>query len=208
MAISNYSELQTAVANWIDRADLTDRIKEFIALGEARIYRELRINAMVSVHTEDIGSVYPSQLSRPSDYLALLQARLKEGNYQYTLKLITLDYHSSVFPDRGALSMPKYIVEAGNKNFSFSPQPDKGYNIVLVYYARLPSLSDSNTTNWFTDNAPDILLWASLVESHAFTMDDERVGLWETKYQQAKSMIQKEDNRRYRDSSMSSTKSM
>ena len=42
MAISNYTELKTAVANWLDRDDLTDRIPEFIALAESRFNRLLR----------------------------------------------------------------------------------------------------------------------------------------------------------------------
>ena len=48
MAISNYTELKTAVANWLDRDDLTDRIPEFIALAESRFNRLLRIRAMES----------------------------------------------------------------------------------------------------------------------------------------------------------------
>ena len=39
MAIGTYAELQTAVANWLDRDDLTDRIPEFIALAEAKMNR-------------------------------------------------------------------------------------------------------------------------------------------------------------------------
>jgi hypothetical protein len=41
MAIGTYSELQTAVANWLGRDDLTDRIPEFIDLAEARLSRAL-----------------------------------------------------------------------------------------------------------------------------------------------------------------------
>ena len=49
MAISTYSELQTAVANWLDRDDLTARIPEFIVLAEARYNRELRIRGMETI---------------------------------------------------------------------------------------------------------------------------------------------------------------
>ena len=51
MAISTYSELQTAAANWLDRSDLSDRIPEFIALAEARFNRILRIRDMETVST-------------------------------------------------------------------------------------------------------------------------------------------------------------
>ena len=46
MAIGTYAQLQTAVANWLDRSDLTDRIQEFIDLAAALINRNLRIRAM------------------------------------------------------------------------------------------------------------------------------------------------------------------
>ena len=46
MAINTYSTLQTAVANWLDRNDLTDRVPEFISLAEATFNRVLRLRAM------------------------------------------------------------------------------------------------------------------------------------------------------------------
>ena len=46
MSISTYSELKTAVENWLDRADLTERVPEFISLGEARIARRLRVRGI------------------------------------------------------------------------------------------------------------------------------------------------------------------
>ena len=41
MAITTYSELQTAIANFLARDDLTSRIPEYIELAEARMSREL-----------------------------------------------------------------------------------------------------------------------------------------------------------------------
>ncbi len=51
MAIGTYAELKTAVANWLDRDDLTDRIPEFIALAEARMNRVLRLRMMEGKYT-------------------------------------------------------------------------------------------------------------------------------------------------------------
>ena len=42
MAITTYAELQAAAAAWLIRGDLTARIKEFIALAEARLNRVVR----------------------------------------------------------------------------------------------------------------------------------------------------------------------
>ena len=55
MAIGTYAELQTAVANWLDRGDLTERVKEFIDLAEARMNRVLRLQLMVSIDTTTLG---------------------------------------------------------------------------------------------------------------------------------------------------------
>lgn len=46
MALTNYSELKTAISNWLDRTDLDDRIPEFIALAETRHRRDFKIRRM------------------------------------------------------------------------------------------------------------------------------------------------------------------
>ena len=46
MAISQFSELKTALANWLKRSDLTSRIPEFVSLAEDRIAKDLRVRAM------------------------------------------------------------------------------------------------------------------------------------------------------------------
>ena len=70
MAIGTYSELQTAVANWLDRSDLSDRIPEFITLSEARINRLLRVRLMESVKIISLISG-TKRYPLPSDYRQL-----------------------------------------------------------------------------------------------------------------------------------------
>ena len=93
MAISTYSELQTAVANWLDRDDLTARIPEFIVLAEARYNRELRIRGMETI--VDISTVAGTRsYALPTGYL---QAR----TLQLTTDPITpLEYLAPEMMDR------------------------------------------------------------------------------------------------------------
>ena len=192
MAIDSYATLQTSIAGWIDRDDLTDRIKDFIALGESRIYRDLRIRAMEEPLSDTVAS---GVIAVPSDYRAVKSAYIN-GSPTSKLEWQTVDYIYSKYPNRTSTNKPKFISREG-ANFIFGPYPDSAYTVQGIYYKRLPALSDSNTTNWFTDNAPDILMWASLVESVGYTMEDERLGVWESKYVQIKNQIQKDDDKQY-----------
>ena len=77
MAIGTYAELQTAVANWLDRGDLTARIPEFIDLTEARMNRVLRLQLMVNVDTTTLGGASTlvagtRDYALPSGYLQMM----------------------------------------------------------------------------------------------------------------------------------------
>jgi len=81
MAIGTYAELQTAVANWLDRGDLTARIPEFIDLAEARMNRVLRLQLMVNVDTTTLGAASTlvagtRDYALPSGYLQMLDFAL------------------------------------------------------------------------------------------------------------------------------------
>ena len=76
MAISNYSELQTAVANWLDRDDLAARIPEFITLCEARFNRSLRIRAMETLDISVDTVSGTSTVALPTGYVQMRDINL------------------------------------------------------------------------------------------------------------------------------------
>lgn len=190
MALSTYAELKTSVASWLNRDDLTTYIPDFVTLGENRIYRELRIRTM----EESINSTIASGVvALPSDYVELKYAYVDGSPVQY-LKRTNAQTLIEQYPTRSSDAKPLHIsVDAGN--FIFGPYPDSDYTIKGTYYKRLPALSDANTTNWFTTNAPGILLFAALSEAEPFLKNDERVTLWQAKYEQEKAGIEQEEQR-------------
>lgn len=192
MSISTYAELQTAVLNWLHRDDTDDlagRVTEFIRMGELRIYRDLRIRAMEATLNSAIAS---GVVAVPSGYVAMKYAYL-DGSPVRKLERKDAEWIHQHYTTRSAESQPMYFARDG-ENFIFGPYPDSAYTMKGAYYKRLDALSDSNTTNWFTTNAPDLLLFAALAEAEPYVMNDERAPMWEQKYQAVMRRVQVEDD--------------
>lgn len=186
MSISNYSELQTAVANWLHRSDLGTVIPDLILFGEKRIFREVRIRDMETALSSTIAS---GVIAVPSDYLDLKFAYV-DGNPTQQLQRATASQVYSQYPLRTSTAKPKYIAREAS-NFIFGPYPDADYTIKGVYYAE-PTSIQTSTNAVFTAN-PDLYLFASLVEAAKYINDQQRLGLWELQYQETKALVQKQE---------------
>ena len=66
MALVNYSDLKTSVADWLNRTDLTSTIPDFITLAEAGFNKEIRNRKMIKRATATIDSQYSAV---PADWL-------------------------------------------------------------------------------------------------------------------------------------------
>lgn len=199
MSIASYSELQTAVINRLHRANLTALVPDFIALGEARIYRDLRVRCMETALNSAISA---GVVALPSGYVELKHAYV-EGSPIRKLQRKTPDFIYTKYPTRSSDRCPVYIAREA-ENFIFGPYPDSAYTVKGIYYKRLTALSDSNSTNWFTANAPDLLLFAALVEAADHVSNDAALMKWEGKYNQVKDRIQAEsDGEEFSGSSLS-----
>ena len=189
MSIASYSELKTAIGNWLNRSDLTSYLPDFIMLGEKRIYRDLRIRAMETALSSAISS---GSIALPTGYVELKYAYV-DGSPTQFLQRRSAEQLYLEFPTRSSDGKPSVIVREG-ETFIFGPYPDSNYTIKGIYYKKLDALSDSNTTNWFTSNAPDLLLFSALIEAEPFLGNDARLEMWEKKYQQKKAEIISEDD--------------
>lgn len=190
MAITSYSTLKSAIADWIERDDLGSSIDTFIDLMEAHIYRELRIQAMETTLSEAIAS---GVIAVPSTFLELSFAYV-DGSPTSPLELKTPYWIYQHYPDRSASGRPKFIAREGS-NLIFGPYPDSNYTIKGSYFAKLTALSGSNETNWFTTNAPDLLLFGSLVAATPYIGDDERSVVWKSQFEEALNELKRQDRK-------------
>lgn len=192
MAINNYDTLLTAVENWLDNAPVTAQIPDFIMLGERRIYRKLRIRPM---ETDISVTIAGGEAAAPTAMVELKHLRVvgTDGK-EYTMESRTPEWIYHNYPKRSVDGRPRFFAREGD-SFIFGPYPDQNYVVKGKYYARLTALSSANSVNWFTSNAPDVLLAAALVEATPFVMEDERLAVWAPKLETMMMEIQKEDDR-------------
>lgn len=185
MAISTYAELQTAVANWIARDDLTSRIPEFITLTEAKFNRDLQCVQMEtrSTATVDLSSAEPEFIALPGNFQAMKSLRLSgvtgKPHLEYMSSVQINEYRYSV----GNTTGQPYAFTVFGTEIELCPTPDLAYTLEMIYRADIPALSVSNTSNWLLALAPDAYLYGALLEAAPYMQDDNRIEVWGNAFQ-------------------------
>jgi len=184
VSISSYSDLKTAVADWLMRDDLTDRIPDFITFAEARFNRVVehpkRENrATATVQTT---STEPEFVSLPSDFQSMRRVRLNGVSGKPGLQFLSEEQlNEQRFAGRNTAAQPKFYTIFGSE-MELVPTPDQAYELEIVYRQNLTALSTSNTSNWLLSLAPDVYLYGALLQSAPFMQDDERLQSWGAAY--------------------------
>ena len=168
MAITNYSTLQSAIADYLNRADLTSQIQNFIQFAEADLNTRLRCREQI-VRAEATSSAEFVQL--PSDWLEAINLHIVGG--QQPLRYITLD-EADIVNKEQIYTGPHYY-SLMNGAIEIVPEPAEDIDIEMIYYAKIPALSDQATTNWLLTKAPDVYLYGALTHAAPFLMDDQRI---------------------------------
>lgn len=167
MALATYSDLKTAVANWLHRSDLSTQIVDFIALAESQIRQDVRCRAMEQSAT---GSLSSATVALPTRFAEARRVLINDEPCRYVTP--------EEFQPRRLWQTRLYTIEG--QNFRFQ-QSSGTYQI--DHWQWFAPFSGNSDTNWLLTNHPDIYLCASLAEAAIYLRDDP--AQWATKYQAA-----------------------
>jgi hypothetical protein len=165
MTISTYTDLQTAVADWLARADLAARIPDFVALAEGHFNRELRTREMVAVSSSALSF---GAVTLPVDFLEWISAQW-QGARTHDLRYCEPDSEQWRFRYRPNGDPSMFSVFGSNLQI----RPAAAGTAVLTYYQQVPPLA-SNATNWLLTKSPDLYLYRALAEAYIYQKDDKR----------------------------------
>jgi hypothetical protein len=180
MAITNYSELKTSAATWLHRNDLTASIPDFITMAEWRMARDLRISQLLATTNLTV-SAGGNTASLPTGFLSLVNVAIAGG--------AELQYVPPDTIDRLSGSGVPWVYTMLGSNIQVAPTWTAGGNLATTYFKKETALSDANATNWYILNAPDTLLYATLLEAAPYLMNDNRIEIWDKYYQRGMAAI-------------------
>lgn len=165
--------MQTAVADYLARSDLQTYIPNFIQNAENKLYRALNLRNEETALSITVAS---NVAAVPADFKSLKFAYMS-GTPADVLQWVPIEELYRKYPDRSdTTSNPKVISREGS-NFVFGPASVNDEVLNGIYYAKQDPLRTTDPS-WYVTNAPEVLLYASLMESAPFIQNDERLSVW------------------------------
>lgn len=139
------------------------------------------------MQTTVTGTISSGSLTLPTDCREIQSLRVQWGGVYMELPVLSpqnLQYTTPSIAPIGYVIVNGVVQVIGYTS-------DLAYQ--LTYWAAIPALSASNTTNWLLTRHPDLYLYAALSHSAPFMKDDERLVTWGALYKAAKDSIEAED---------------
>lgn len=189
MALDTYANLQSAIADWLDRDDLTTQIVDFITLAETEISRWLRVwwnEARTEATPTGAYIVLPDS---PGRYIGIRNVQWNYSNYRVPLEQVSPEHldRLEMLTEEG---LPQfYAVHDGQIELRPAPASGNTTKLEISYYFKPNVLSDSNTSNEILENAPDLLLYCALMIGAKIMLDEARIPLFQSEYQRVKAEV-------------------
>lgn len=200
MEALTYSKLVTKIQNYCERDDppFISEIPSFIALAEYRIASEQKPFGFVRTVE---GSLQDRVFAKPARWRKTKNFSILVAGETHFLKLRTYEYLKTYCPDPTTTGTPEYYADYDFEHFVVANRPDNAYPFELQYYELPSPLSEENQTNWTTQYAPSMLLYATLMEAMPFLKTSERIPEFQGLYDRALAAVTGEDQERVVDSS-------
>jgi|TARA_R110002020_G_scaffold91204_1_gene221728 hypothetical protein len=183
-----YSNLKTAIQEYLDSTEstFTTNLPNFIKSTEERILKNVQLDEFKK-NTSGNLTVSNTYLAMPSDYLSPFSLAVISSSVYTYLLLKQVSFIRDFTPNASTTGLPKYYAEFSEDSFILAPTPDSAYDVELHYFYKpssLTSAGDSGTT-WLSENAPNAMLYGSLVEACMYLKNYETIPVYDQKFQEA-----------------------
>ncbi len=175
MSLDTYDGLKTAIADFLNRTDLTSAIPTFISLAEAQMNRRLKTRRMVGRSDATLSDEF---VSVPDDFGGVITIKLTGTSPEAMLDFVDPIKAAELLQTTyTAAGQPRFYSVVG-EGLQLIPAPDAPYTAEMTYWKRIEPLSDDNDSNWILADHPDAYLYGSLLQSAPYLSDDPRLVVW------------------------------
>lgn len=192
-----FAELQTAVAGYLNRSDLSSMIPTWINIGQRKLengtyymengvqhfhnnWKYMEVRATTSASEDDAYITLPTNFKQ-AIWVKVVDNTLASPVY-YDLIPVSpqkaLEDYPSIVGNKGR---PKeFAVIKYSGEFLVRPTLDQAYTFDVYFYAYSTALSANTDSNWLSLNYPEILIYSALMEAEPYLENDARMATWKS----------------------------
>jgi hypothetical protein len=198
MAVTmTYTSLVADVTLYLERSDAQtiNQIPSFINLAESIISDELKILGQQETVSATMVQGNPV-IAKPTRWRKTTSFNITVAGERKPLLLRKYEYLRNYWPNPTTEDEPLFYADYDFDNWLIAPTPDAAYAFEVLYYEKIQPLDATNQTNWFTINAPQAMLYGTLLQAMPFLKNDSRVQLWQALYDRAVQTLKLENDTR------------
>lgn len=196
-----FNTLQDDLRRYLERGFTADsdpyvyaQLPRLINLAERRIASELKVQGFIRA----VNTTIPANtavLRKPDRWRDTISIH-SVGTPLFSR---SYEYLRGYWPDETETGTPEFYADYDYNHWLFVPTPAVNTSVQILYYEQPQFLDDANQTNWITEYAPNVLLYASLLEATPFLKNDDRVQLWQNTYDRAAQALAGQDIKKITD---------
>jgi hypothetical protein len=201
MAVSmTYNSLFNDISSYLERTDTAtlDKIPTFIMLAEQVLASEIKFLGNLTVNESTMVQGNPI-ITKPARWRKTVSMNVTVGGERRPVFLRTYEYMRQFWPDDAQEDVPQYYGDYDYQHWLIAPTPDDAYTFEVMYYEEVQPLDITNQQNWFTQYAPQAMLYGSLLQAMPFLKNDERLPLWQAQYDKIVAQLKTENIQRLGD---------
>lgn len=174
-----------------------EQLPNLVNLAERRLQRDIKVVGTISVVSSTMinGTAVYAKPDRWRETVSMFVGVGTGYNTRKELFTRSYEYCRNYWPNQTSEDEPRFYADYDYQHWLIVPTPDDDYPYEILYNEQPVYLDDENQTNWFTEYAPDALLYGSLLEAQPFLKNEEMISTWDQFYQRAIGAINGEDLR-------------
>lgn len=197
-AVMTYSQLVADIQTYAERNDnpFVAQIPRFIMLAENRIASEVKGLGYLR-YVESTMVATNATIEKPARWreTASLSIVLASGETKF-LSQRAYTFCRSFWPTKTNTAEPTYYCDYGYEHLLIAATPDQDYSFEMAYHERPVPLDDTNQTNWTTQYAPQLILYATLLEAQPWLKLSGRTQEFQALYDRAAAGVTSEAQQR------------
>jgi hypothetical protein len=195
--MSTYAEVVEQIRSYTETSSdvlTTTIVNDFINQAELRIFREVDLDVFRAYQFTTLtqGNEFVTLPGATPTTMAFVRTASiyptagTDANIRTYLLQKDISYMTEYWPNRTSQGKPRYYAMWDQNTIYLAPTPDSAYKIELALNRNETGLSTTNTTTWVSQNAPQVLLYACLIEAFKYLKGPyDLLAQYEKSYQEA-----------------------